>query len=138
MLKIFRLLIVEDERLVSAVIAETCETRIKNRGVVEIDRVYECDAALKLLDETSDYDVAILDVTLGDKAEGGFECLEKCLSKNIPCVMLTGHIDADMHRRAMNLAYTKNIVCSFVTKPFNSEHLIAALEFVVTANKVKR
>jgi DNA-binding NtrC family response regulator len=74
-----KVLIVDDEREILEVLTELL-------GVCKVDSASSFEEAKKFL-ETSDYDVAVLDI-MGVK---GFELLDIANSRNIPALILTAH-----------------------------------------------
>lgn len=98
-----RILVVEDSKVVSRILQHLigqeldCETDFA-----------EDMATAKILLEKNDYFVAITDLNLPDAQEG--EIVKLVLSKQTPCIVLTGSLDSDKRKRLLQLGIVDYIL----------------------------
>ena len=116
-----RVLIVEDEPIIAADIAEFLESN--DYGIV--GKAYECYRALELLDLRMT-DIVLLDINL-DCEMDGIE-LAKIINEKyqIPFVFLTSYADKDTISRAKH-----TMPAGYIVKPFDEKELFATIEIAI-------
>jgi len=116
-------LVVEDEEAVAGLFRQALSA-----AGYRVHTVSTATEALRNLGNAS-YDIAFFDIHLPDV--NGFTLLERCLAihPRLPIVMVTGHADVDVARRAIRAGAS-----DFLAKPFS----IASLPIIVERNVARR
>lgn len=112
-----RILFVEDNEST----AKAMKVMLELKGYTVELAATVADALVKL--GSLEFDVLISDLTLPDGT--GHEILERSHS-NIPAIALSGHVDEDTREDALRRGFRQ-----YVTKPFRTPDLIAAIEVAV-------
>ena len=92
-----------------------------------VDSVFHSHEALKLIQE-NDYDLLIIDITLGDDDLTGIDVIRKTkeeLKKEIPSFIITASSEVKFAIDAFNLGVVKYIV-----KPFDIDELLKEIQEV--------
>lgn len=92
------ILIVEDSKLFAGLISRKLCTEFPYRCVVKSTRQ---DAVTMLEEESDQYVLAILDLNLPDAPNG--EIVPYVTSKNIPAIVMTSHVNDDIHDKILTL-----------------------------------
>lgn len=82
-----KILIVEDNKALSKLIAKKMETNLN----FKVDIAYSLAEAKALIEKNADYFIALLDLNLPDAPNG--EVVDFMLSHKVPSIVLTGNID---------------------------------------------
>ena len=98
-----RILVVEDSKVVSRILQHLIAQELD----CEVDFAVDM-AAAKILLEQKDYFVAITDLNLPDAQEG--EIVRLVLSKQTPCIVLTGSMDSEQRKRLLQLGIVDYIL----------------------------
>ncbi len=98
-----RILVVEDSKVVSRILQHLIAQELD----CEVDFAEDL-ASAKLLLEQKNYFVAITDLNLPDAQEG--EIVKLVLSKQTPCIVLTGSLDSDQRRRLLQMGIVDYIL----------------------------
>ncbi|MBL4814241.1 MAG: diguanylate cyclase [Shewanella sp.] len=98
-----RILVVEDSKVVSRILQHLIAQELD----CEVDFAVDM-AAAKILLEQKDYFVAITDLNLPDAQEG--EIVRLVLSKQTPCIVLTGSLDSEQRKRLLQLGIVDYIL----------------------------
>lgn len=111
--RVMRVLVVDDEASVRAVIV----SRLERRKVA----VKEVDSAVKALLEMKDFEPTVIVTDLRMPQMDGFELLQR--AKGVPVVIITGHGDKESAIRAVELG-----AFGFFEKPFDLDALEVTLK----------
>ena len=98
-----RILVVEDSKVVSRILQHLIAQELD----CEVDFAVDM-AAAKILLEQKEYFVAITDLNLPDAQEG--EIVRLVLSKQTPCIVLTGSMDSEQRKRLLQLGIVDYIL----------------------------
>ena len=98
-----RILVVEDSKVVSRILQHLIAQELD----CEVDFAVDL-ASAKLLLEQKEYFVAITDLNLPDAQEG--EIVRLVLSKQTPCIVLTGSLDSEQRQRLLQLGIVDYIL----------------------------
>lgn len=98
-----RILVVEDSKVVSRILQHLIAQELD----CEVDFAVDM-AAAKILLEQKEYFVAITDLNLPDAQEG--EIVRLVLSKQTPCIVLTGSLDSEQRKRLLQLGIVDYIL----------------------------
>ncbi len=122
-----RILVVEDH----ATVAKDIESRLTRLGYIVADIVTSGNTALQRVAETRP-DVVLIDIQLGDYAEG-VEAAEKLHTRfDIPVVYLTALVNDEVLERAQ-IAQPFGLV----SKPFETHELHAAIEMALYTHRLQ-
>lgn len=95
-----KILIVEDNKALSKLIVKKMEASLD----FDIDSAYSYEEALRLVEKSSDYFVALLDLNLPDAPDG--EVVDMVLEHQIPSIVLTGAMDKEIRESILK----KNVI----------------------------
>ena len=98
-----RILVVEDSKVVSRILQHLIAQELG----CDVDFAEDLASAKQLL-EQNDYFVAITDLNLPDAKEG--EIVKLVLARQIPCIVLTGSLDAEQRKRLLQLGIVDYIL----------------------------
>ncbi|WP_076414789.1 diguanylate cyclase [Shewanella sp. UCD-KL12] len=98
-----RILVVEDSKVVSRILQHLIAQELD----CEVDFAEDLASAKKFL-EQKEYFVAITDLNLPDAQEG--EIVKLVLSKQTPCIVLTGSLDSEQRKRLLQLGIVDYIL----------------------------
>lgn len=98
-----RILVVEDSKVVSRILQHLIAQELG----CDVDFAENLASAKQLL-EQKEYFVAITDLNLPDATEG--EIVKLVLSKQTPCIVLTGSLDAEQRKRLLQLGIVDYIL----------------------------
>ncbi|BAJ01621.1 diguanylate cyclase [Shewanella violacea] len=98
-----RILVVEDSKVVSRILQHLIAQELD----CEVDFAVDL-ASAKLLLEQKEYFLAITDLNLPDAQEG--EIVRLVLSKQTPCIVLTGSLDSEQRKRLLQLGIVDYIL----------------------------
>lgn len=90
-----KILIVEDNKALSKLIIKKMESNLD----FDIDAAYSFEEAQNLVENSSDYFVALLDLNLPDAPDG--EVVDMILSHKIPSIVLTGSMDKEIREKIL-------------------------------------
>ncbi|WP_333803539.1 GGDEF domain-containing response regulator [Sulfurospirillum sp.] len=90
-----KILIVEDNKALSKLIVKKMESNLD----FDIETAYSFEEAQNLVEKSSDYFVALLDLNLPDAPDG--EVVDMILSHKIPSIILTGSMDKDVREKIL-------------------------------------
>ncbi|WP_394147776.1 diguanylate cyclase [Shewanella atlantica] len=98
-----RILVVEDSNVVSRILQHLIAQELG----CDVDFAEDLASAKQLL-ERNEYFVAITDLNLPDAKEG--EIVKLVLARQIPCIVLTGSLDAEQRKRLLQLGIVDYIL----------------------------
>lgn len=98
-----RILVVEDSKVVSRILQHLIAQELG----CDVDFAEDLASAKQLL-EQKEYFVAITDLNLPDAKEG--EIVKLVLARQIPCIVLTGSLDADQRKRLLQMGIVDYIL----------------------------
>jgi len=101
------------------------------KGLISHKLNFPCESAKsmseakKLLENSNDYEIALVDITLPDAMEG--ECVDLVIENGIPVIAMTGSVNADLEEKIQ----TKDIL-DYVSKNSSSsfDYAMRLLQFV--------
>ncbi|MCL1043463.1 MULTISPECIES: response regulator [Shewanella] len=122
-----RILVVEDSKVVNRILRHLIKLTLN----CEVDFAEDFDSAKRLIKE-HDYFVAITDLHLPDAQEG--EIVKHVLALNIPCIVLTGSLDATQRKRLLQLG-----IVDYILKEnrFSYEYAVRLVERLHRNQRVK-
>lgn len=123
-----KILIVEDEMVISATIEETLE----KIGYEHVESAYSAESALEMMDQ-NDYDVILMDVKLGGILDGIDVVNEIKKKKDVTVVYVTGNSDD----RTVSKART-TLPSGFIMKPVTENNLKVQLDLLLFKEKQKK
>jgi len=122
-----KILVVDDEEDICRLVSTS----------LEVDG-YSCQTALsthgaEILLEEDKFDAVISDVRIGREKQGGLKVLLRSKSLGIPCLLITGHADLLLAKKALNQGAAR-----LIEKPFSmaevKRHLSEALRDNTASN----
>ncbi len=123
-----KILIVEDEMIISATIEES----LNKIGYDNIEIAFNARKATELI-ELNTYDVILMDINLG-KGKDGIDVVQEIQKKKaVPVIYITGNSD----NKTLSKAKT-TLPGGFIVKPINETDLRVQLELLLHREKVKR
>lgn len=125
-MKPHKLLIVEDEMIISANLEES----LRRLGYVEIDQAFSAQEALDNL-MGNKYDAVLMDVKLNDEIDGIDVINEVKRYKDVPVIYVTGNSDETTLSKAK-----RTLPAGFITKPVTDHNLKIQLELLLYHNFV--
>lgn len=123
-----KILIVEDEMIISATIEET----LNNIGYHNIETAYNAKTASELLHKNN-YDLVLMDINLGKGADGVDVIAGIKEKKEVPVIYVTGNSD----NKTVSKAKTTTPY-GFINKPINEVNLKIQLDLAFYKEKIKK
>jgi two-component system, response regulator PdtaR len=124
-MKAERILIIEDEAIISECIKEI----LNNLGYRHVESADNAAAGLEIL-RRNDYDVVLMDINLGEGTDGIDIINELKKTKKVPVIYLTGNSDP------LTLGKAKTTLpVAFITKPVSETNLRVQLELFLQSRK---
>jgi two-component system, response regulator PdtaR len=123
-----RILIVEDEMIISATIEET----LNKIGYANIETAFNAKKAKELM-RTNGYDLVLMDVKLGGEEDGIDVVTEIKKKKDILVIYVTGNSDDKTVKKAKT-----TLPAGFITKPINENDLRIQLEIILHKDKLNK
>lgn len=123
-----KILIVEDEMIISATIEES----LNKIGYNNIEIAFNAQKAFELIEHNS-YDVILMDINLG-KGKDGIDVIEEIQrKKHVPVIYVTGNSD----NKTLTKAKT-TLPGGFIVKPITETDLRVQLELVLYREKLRK
>ena len=123
-----RILIVEDEMIISATIEET----LNKIGYSNIETAFNAKKARELMN-TKTYDLVLMDVKLGGEEDGIDVITEIKAKKDILVIYVTGNSDDKTVKKAKT-----TLPAGFITKPISESDLRIQLEIILHKENLKK